>query len=349
MYNSSLKILRLLPPELSHTITINFLKYFKVRQKNIEDPILAQHLMGLDFTNPIGLAAGFDKNAEVMHSMFSFGFGFLEVGTITPQPQSGNSKPRVFRLSEDKAIINSLGFNNKGIKKVKKNLIKHQKSYLNNKIVGVNIGKNKNSIEAIDDYLIGLEELGDLASYITINISSPNTEGLRDFHDQNSLEKLLTGINKIKREKNILKPIVVKLSPDINDTEISKIIELIMKYKIDGVIVSNTTDSNRENLSDTQKNEKGGLSGQPLKNLSTELIKKFYKDTKGKFQIIGVGGVDSGLSAFEKICAGASAVQLYTGMVYKGPGVVREMKKELISILKKENLKNISEAVGINT
>ena len=151
MYNSSLKILRLLPPELSHTITINFLKYFKVRQKNIEDSILSQHLMGLDFPNPIGLAAGFDKNAEVMHSMFSFGFGFLEVGTITPEPQSGNSKPRVFRLSEDKAIINSLGFNNKGIKKVKKNLMKYQKSYLNNKIVGVNIGKNKNSSEAIDD------------------------------------------------------------------------------------------------------------------------------------------------------------------------------------------------------
>ena len=145
MYNSSLKILRLFPPELSHSITINLLKYFKVRQKNIEDPILAQHLIGLDFPNPIGLAAGFDKNAEVMHSMFSFGFGFLEVGTITPQPQSGNSKPRVFRLKEDKAIINSLGFNNKGIKKVKKNLIKYQKTYLNNKIVGVNIGKNKNS------------------------------------------------------------------------------------------------------------------------------------------------------------------------------------------------------------
>ena len=182
MYKSSLKILRLLPPELSHTITINFLKYFKLRQKNIENSILAQHLMGLDFPNPIGLAAGFDKNAEVMHSMFSFGFGFLEVGTITPEPQIGNSKPRVFRLSEDKAIINSLGFNNKGIKKVKKNLIKHQKSYLNNKIVGVNIGKNKNTSEAIDDYLIGLEELGDLASYITINISSPNTEGLRNIY-----------------------------------------------------------------------------------------------------------------------------------------------------------------------
>ena len=204
MYNSSLKILRLLPPELSHTITINFLKYFKVRQKNIEDSILAQHLMGLDFPNPIGLAAGFDKNAEVMHSMFSFGFGFLEVGTITPQPQSGNTKPRVFRLSEDKAIINSLGFNNKGIQKVKKNLIKHQKSYLNNKIVGVNIGKNKNSSEAIDDYLIGLEELGDLASYITINISSPNTEGLRDLQLRGKIEKLIKKIiDKRDEIKNI--------------------------------------------------------------------------------------------------------------------------------------------------
>ena len=204
MYNSSLKILRLLPPELSHTITINFLKYFKVRQKTIEDSILSQHLMGLDFPNPIGLAAGFDKNAEVMHSMFSFGFGFLEVGTITPQPQSGNSKPRVFRLSEDKAIINSLGFNNKGIKKIKKNLIKHQKSYLNNKIVGVNIGKNKNSSEAIDDYLKCLEELGDLASYITINISSPNTEGLRDLQLRGNIEKLIKKIiDKRDEIKNI--------------------------------------------------------------------------------------------------------------------------------------------------
>ena len=225
MYNSSLKILRLLSPELSHTITINFLKYFKVRQKNIEDPILAQHLMGLDFRNPIGLAAGFDKNAEVMHSMFSFGFGFLEVGTITPQPQSGNSKPRVFRLSEDKAIINSLGFNNKGIKKAKKNLMKYQKSYLNNKIVGVNIGKNKNSSEAIDDYLIGLEELGDLASYITINISSPNTEGLRDLQLRGKIEKLIKKIiDKRDEIKNInTKPILIKISPDLNEDQLRDI------------------------------------------------------------------------------------------------------------------------------
>ena len=162
------------------------------------------------------------------------------------------------------------------------------------------------------------------------------------------LEKLLTGINKIKKEKNISKPIVVKISPDIKDSEMSKIVEIILKYKINGIIVSNTTDRNRENLSDIQKNEKGGLSGQPIKDLSTNLIKKFYKNTKGKIQIIGVGGVDSGQAAFDKICAGANAVQLYTGMVYKGPGLVKEMKKELISILKKENFRNISEAVGIN-
>ena len=171
---------------------------------------------------------------------------------------------------------------------------------------------------------------------------------IRDFHDDRELSKLLSGINKIKKENNISKPIVIKLSPDIKDSEINKIIELIIKYKIDGVIVSNTTDRNRENLSDTHKDEKGGLSGQPLKNLSTVLIKKIYRETKGEIQIIGVGGVDSGQSAFEKICAGANAVQLYTGMVYKGPGVVKVMKRELISILKKENIKNISEAVGIN-
>ena len=265
MYNSSLKILRLLPPELSHTITINFLKYFKVRQKNIEDPILAQHLMGLDFPNPIGLAAGFDKNAEVMHSMFSFGFGFLEVGTITPQPQSGNSKPRVFRLSEDKAIINSLGFNNKGIKKVKKNLIKHQKSYLNNKIVGVNIGKNKNSSEAIDDYLIGLEELGDLASYITINISSPNTEGLRDLQLRGKIEKLIKKIiDKRDEIKNInTKPILIKISPDLNEDQLRDIALISLANNIDGLILTNSTIKRESNLISLNKGKKGGLSGKP--------------------------------------------------------------------------------------
>ena len=328
MYNSSLKILRLLPPELSHTITINFLKYFKVRQKNIEDSILSQHLIGLDFPNPIGLAAGFDKNAEVMHSMFSFGFGFLEVGTITPQPQSGNSKPRVFRLSEDKAIINSLGFNNKGIKKVKKNLIKHQKSYLNNKIVGVNIGKNKNSSEAIDDYLIGLEELGDLASYITINISSPNTEGLRDLQLRGNIEKL------------------IKISPDLNEDQLRDIALISLANNIDGLILTNSTIKRETNLISMNKEKKGGLSGRPLYDNSNIILKKMYELTNGQIPLIGVGGISSGRDCYEKIKSGASLVQLYTALVYSGPNLINSMKSDLIDLIKTDGYKNLTQVIG---
>ena len=348
MYNSSLKILRLLPPELSHTITINFLKYFKVRQKNIEDPILAQHLMGLDFTNPIGLAAGFDKNAEVMHSMFSFGFGFLEVGTITPQPQSGNSKPRVFRLSEDKAIINSLGFNNKGIKKVKKNLIKHKKSYLNNKIVGVNIGKNKNSSEAIDDYLIALEQLGDFASYITINISSPNTVGLRDLQLRGKIEKLIKKIIKKRDEiKNInTKPILIKISPDLNEDQLRDIALISLANSIDGLILTNSTIKRESNLISVNKGKKGGLSGKPLYDNSNIILKKMYDLTNGQIPLIGVGGISSGKDCYEKIKCGASLVQLYTALVYSGPNLINRMKSDLIDLIKTDGYKNVSEVIG---
>ena len=212
----------------------------------------------------------------------------------------------------------------------------------------INIGPNKDTLNKEEDFYKCLKKISPFGGYVTINISSPNTEGLRDFHDQKELEKLLKGITKIKKDNNIVKPLVVKLSPDINDDEISKIIELIIKYKISGIILSNTTETREASLKDNRKNEKGGLSGQPLRDMSTKLIKKFYNETKGKVQIIGVGGVDSGQAAFEKISSGAKAVQLYTGMVYKGPGVVKDIKKELISILKKENLKNIGDAVGIN-
>ena len=336
-----------LDPEIAHELAINSLK-FNVLPKNIfqveNEELLETNLFNEKLPNPIGLAAGFDKSAEVYNSLFKLGYGFVEVGTVTPRRQLGNPRPRIFRLEKDQALINRLGFNNHGSEIVSKRISKN----LPNGFLGINIGPNKETKKKEEDYYLCLSRLALYAGYLTINISSPNTEGLRDFHDQHELEKLLTGINKIRKEKNISKPVALKLSPDINNSEISKIIELIIKYSIDGIIVSNTTDSNRENLTDFQKNEKGGLSGQPLRNLSTDLIRKFFKDTKGKIQIIGVGGVDSGQSAFEKISAGANAVQLYTGMVYKGPGVVRDMKKELISIIKKENFKNISEAVGIN-
>lgn len=336
-----------LDPEIAHDLAIKSLK-FNVLPKSIfnvqGEEQLETNLLNERIPNPIGLAAGFDKSAEVYNSLFKLGYGFVEVGTITPKRQLGNSKPRVFRLEKDRALINRLGFNNHGSEIVFKRISDN----LPSGFLGINIGPNKDTKNKDEDYFICLSRLSSFAGYITINISSPNTEGLRNFHEQKALEKLLLGVNKIKKDKNIVKPLVVKISPDIKENEISSIIELILKHKIEGIIVSNTTDSHREKLSDIQKNEKGGLSGQPLKDLSTKLIKKFYRETKGKIQIIGVGGVDSGHAAFEKICAGADAVQLYTGMVYKGPGVVKEMKKELITILKKEKLKNISEAVGIN-
>ena len=336
-----------LDPEIAHDLAIKSLK-FNVLPKSIfnvqGEEKLETNLLNERIPNPIGLAAGFDKSAEVYNSLFKLGYGFVEVGTITPKRQLGNSKPRVFRLEKDRALINRLGFNNHGSEIVSKRISDN----LPSGFLGINIGPNKDTKNKDEDYFICLSRLSSFAGYITINISSPNTEGLRNFHEYKALEKLLLGVNKIKKDKNIVKPLVVKISPDIKDNEISSIIELILKHKIEGIIVSNTTDSHREKLSDIQKNEKGGLSGQPLKDLSTKLIKKFYRETKGKIQIIGVGGVDSGHAAFEKICAGADAVQLYTGMVYKGPGVVKEMKKELIAILKKEKLKNISEAVGIN-
>tara|TARA_B100002019_G_C21243971_1_gene587236 strand:- start:88 stop:1134 length:1047 start_codon:yes stop_codon:yes gene_type:complete len=337
-----------LDPEEAHDLAIKSLK-FNILPKSIfqveNEELLETKLLNEIIPNPIGLAAGFDKSAEVYNSLFKLGYGFVEVGTVTPKRQLGNPKPRVFRLEKDQALINRLGFNNHGSEIVLKRISENQP----NGLLGINVGPNKETKNKEDDYYLCLSKLFLNAGYLTINISSPNTEGLREFHNQQDLEKLLRGIQIIKKEKKISKPLVVKLSPDINDNEISSIIELILKYKIEGIIVSNTTDKNREKLSDSKKNEKGGLSGRPLKDLSTGLIKKFFKETKGKVQIIGVGGVDSGQTAFEKISAGANAVQLYTGMVYKGPGVVKEMKKDLISILKKENLKNISEAIGINT
>ena len=336
-----------LDPEAAHDLAIKSLKANILPKSffNVEgEELLETDLFNLKLPNPIGLAAGFDKSAEVYNSLFKFGFGFIEVGTVTPKRQLGNPKPRIFRLEKDQALINRLGFNNHGSEVISKRISNNRPDG----ILGINIGPNKDTKNKEDDYFTCLTKLAIYSNYITINISSPNTEGLRNFHDQSEMEKLLVGLNKIKKDKKLDQPIAIKLSPDIDDGDVSGIVELIKRYSIQGIIISNTTDSNRDNLSDVKKNEVGGLSGQPLKDISTNLIKKFYKDTKGKIKIIGVGGVDSGQSAFEKITAGADAVQLYTGMVYKGPGIVKDIKKELISILKKENFENISQAIGIN-
>ncbi len=336
-----------LEPEVAHDLAINSLK-INILPKSLfkvdHEEVLETNLFNRSIPNPIGLAAGFDKSAEVYNSLFKFGYGFIEVGTVTPKRQLGNSKPRIFRLEKDKALINRLGFNNHGSEIISNRLSEN----IPEGFLGINIGPNKDTKNKAEDYYICLSKLAPHSGYITVNISSPNTEGLRDFHNQDEMEKLLTGLNKIKKDKKINQPIVLKLSPDISESEVSPIIELIKKHKVNGIIISNTTDQNREKLVDLKKFEKGGLSGKPLRDISTKLIKKFYKETRGKIQIIGVGGVDSGESAFEKIAAGADAVQLYTGMVYKGPGVVKNIKTDLISILKKHNFKNIKSAVGIN-
>ena len=337
-----------LDPESAHDLAIKSLKYNFIPQSFFDvknEEMLSTSLFRKKLKNPIGLAAGFDKSAEVYNSLFRLGFGFIEIGTVTPIKQLGNPKPRIFRLEKDRALINRLGFNNDGMDMVSRRLT----NKLPDEFLGVNIGPNKDTKNKILDFLKCLNQLYKFASYITINISSPNTEGLRDFHEDHLLTELLTQINNVKKKQNITTPIVLKLSPDINNQEISNVNELILKFRIDGVILANTTNQNRNNLKDVNKNQSGGLSGVPIQNLSTKFIKNFYTSNKKKTPIIGVGGVDSGQSAFEKIVAGASAIQLYTGMVYKGPGIVREIKSELIEILKKEKIKNISDAIGVNS
>ena len=336
-----------LDPETTHDLAIKSLKFNYLPRKMFEvedEQILNIELLGKNFPNPIGLAAGFDKSGEVYNSLLKFGFGFVEIGTVTPLKQFGNPKPRIFRLEDDSALINRLGFNNDGIEIIK-NRIKSEKK---KGVVGINIGPNKNTKDQKNDFCIGLKNFFDIADYITVNISSPNTEGLRDFHDQEKLEDLLLALNKIKSENKINIPLLLKISPDIKDNHISEIADTAIKNDISGIILTNTTNSNKDKLISDFKKEEGGLSGEPLQQISTNMIKKFYKQLNGKIPIIGVGGVNSGKSAYEKIIAGASLLQLYTGLVYKGPSIVKNIKKELIQILKVEGLNNIKDAIGKN-
>jgi len=333
-----------LDPETAHDLAIKSLKFNLLPSKVFEvedEQMLNIKLLGKNFPNPIGLAAGFDKSAEAYNPLLKLGFGFVEVGTVTPLKQFGNSKPRIFRLEDDRALINRLGFNNDGMEIIKNRINSNRKKG----ILGINIGPNKNTKDQKNDFCLGLKNFFDIADYITINISSPNTEGLRDFHDQEKLKDLLLSLNKKKKENKTDIPLLLKVSPDIKDNHISEIIDVATKSDISAIIITNTTDGNRDNLKSEIK-EQGGLSGEPLQQISTNMIKKFYKKLNGKIPIIGVGGVNSGKSAYEKIVAGASLLQLYTGFVYRGPSAAKDIKKELIQILKSEGIKNIENAVG---
>ncbi|MDC3341552.1 quinone-dependent dihydroorotate dehydrogenase [Candidatus Pelagibacter sp.] len=335
-------------PEKAHTLAIKSLKFNlipNVFDENKNDSIFQTKIFNKVLDNPIGMAAGFDKNAEVYNALFKLGFGFVEVGTITPLKQYGNPKPRVFRLVEDEALINRLGFNNHGAEIVKDRIKRNKKLGL----LGINIGPNKDTSDRLNDYLIGLKTFHEEADYITINISSPNTENLRNFHEGGKLQDLLKSVITEKKNLNSNIPIAVKVSPDISEDQVNKITEILLENEINVVIVSNTSDATRDKLSNIQRHQKGGLSGKPIEEKSNILINKFYKLLKGKIKIIGVGGVDSGQAAYDKFMAGADFVQLYTGMVFKGPNIAGIIKKDLKELLIRDGVKNYTEIVGNKT
>tara|TARA_Y100001935_G_C17244890_1_gene477762 strand:+ start:18 stop:1058 length:1041 start_codon:yes stop_codon:yes gene_type:complete len=344
MFSNLRSLIFKLDPETAHNLAIKSLRFNFVPNvlEDRNNPLFKTTLFNKDLENPIGMAAGFDKNAEVYNSLFKLGFGFVEVGTITPLKQYGNPKPRVFRLVEDRALINRLGFNNLG----SKNVLERIKSNKQKGLLGINIGPNKDSKNRLEDYLECFKIFYNVADYITINISSPNTEDLRSFHDQTKLNELLEIVSKEKKNLGTNIPIAVKVSPDIDDKEIKKITEVLLSNEIDAVIISNTSDSTRDALNNIQKHQKGGLSGKPIEEKSTKLINKFYKVLNGRIKIIGCGGIDSGKSAYKKFLAGANYVQLYTGMVFRGPNIVNIIKKELKELLIADGVKNFTDIIG---
>jgi dihydroorotate dehydrogenase len=336
MYKIIRSILFLFDPESIHNlvcgiIKISFIKYILDFLYRYDHEDLETELLGLKFKNPIGLAAGFDKNAQLTDVMSALGFGFTEVGTVTPIPQDGNEKPRLFRLVDDRALINRLGFNNDGVKEVKKNLLMGRKKI----IIGGNIGKNRNTPndEAWKDYETCFEELYDVVDYFVVNVSSPNTPDLRKLQEKKPLENLLRHIQVLNNQKPKRKPILLKIAPDLNNEQLDQIIEIVLDVGIDGIVATNTTIT-RDNLNSHEQLVKnigeGGLSGKPLNQRSTQIIRYIKKKSKGSIPIIGVGGIDSPAEALEKLKAGASLLQLYTGFIYEGPVLIRNIKKYLL-------------------
>jgi len=331
-------------PETAHSLAINALKFGNIASIKInKSPRIETSIFNEKIHSPIGVAAGFDKNAEVYNSLFNLGFGFVEVGTVTPKPQFGNPRPRVFRLEEDEALINRLGFNNQGCEEISLRIKKNKPKGL----LGINIGPNKDSSDRIKDYTTCLKKFINLASYITINISSPNTENLRDFHKTSELNNLIKAILEEKNNSNSSTPIAVKISPDLSSNQVEKISQILIDNKIETIIISNSTDRNREGLTNMNRFEKGGLSGKPIEKISNRIINEFYNLVGKQIKIIGVGGVDSAKSAYEKILSGATLVQLYTGMVYRGPRIAAQINNGLIKILEQEGINNINDVVGL--
>ena len=347
-YDAAGPLLRLLPPETAHRLAVRALAWgLAPLPKRRDFALLKTRLWGRDFASPIGLAAGFDKDAEVIDGLLALGFDFVEAGTVTPLPQKGNPKPRLFRLTEDRALINRLGFNSGGLDAFAARLAGRRRRGW----VGVNIGVNKDSADPIADYVAGLEALHDRAAYIAVNVSSPNTPGLREFQMRDALATLVRTLMetraKLTPEDRRPLPLLIKIAPDLDESAIADIAVVALELGLDGMIISNTTIA-RGGLESPQKDEAGGLSGAPLFARSTSLLAAMFRVTEGRVPLIGVGGVASGADAYAKIRAGASLVQLYTALIYHGPGLVDSIKADLAARLKADGFTHIADAVGVD-
>ncbi|XP_007526705.1 dihydroorotate dehydrogenase (quinone), mitochondrial isoform X1 [Erinaceus europaeus] len=344
---------RLLDPESAHRLAVRCISLGLLPQTTFQDSdMLEVRILGHKFRNPVGIAAGFDKHGEAVDGLYKMGFGFVEIGSVTPKPQDGNPKPRVFRLPEDQAVINRYGFNSHGLSVVEQRLRARQQKQARltegGLPLGINLGKNKTSEDAASDYAEGVRVLGHLADYLVVNVSSPNTAGLRSLQGKCELRRLLT---KVLQERDALKgtrkpAVLVKIAPDLTTQDKKDIASVVRELGIDGLIVTNTTVSRPTSLQGVLRSETGGLSGKPLRDLSTETIREMYALTKGRIPIIGVGGISSGKDALEKIRAGASLVQLYTALTYQGPPVVGRVKRELEDLLKEQGFTRVTDAIG---
>lgn len=348
LYNLFRSLVFLLPAEKAHYFTVNLLKlslkvpFSKLLFKKLfclESPLLQRTVFGIDFPNPIGLAAGFDKNATCFNEMEYCGFGFVEIGTVTPLAQDGNDKPRLFRLKKDKAIINRMGFNNNGMAEAVENL--KRKSPGSNLIIGGNIGKNKitSNENAIDDYIVSFKALFDYVDYFVVNVSSPNTPDLRALQEKEPLKKILAALQLVNESYPTKKPLLLKIAPDLSNEQLDDIVEIMLELKMDGIVATNTTIQRSGLLADDLQVEKigaGGLSGKPLSQRSTEVIRYIHQKSKGAFPIMGVGGIDSVEDALEKLDAGATLLQIYTGFIYEGPMLNKRINKAILTRLNNE-------------
>ncbi len=338
-------LLHALDAETAHRMTIKGLKTgLYPACPGVSDARLAVTLWGKTFSNPVGLAAGFDKNAEVIAPMQKMGFGFVEVGTVTPKPQQGNPRPRVFRAGEHNAVINRMGFPNEGLNEFRRNVARYRAGHSG--MVGLNIGMNKDQSEPAKDYTLLISALGEFADYLTVNISSPNTPGLRNLQEPEFLKPLLRELIATRDTLDNKPPLLVKLAPDLSEAQQEVIAAVLIEVGIDGVILGNTTLDRPDYLPAEFREQKGGLSGAPLTQKSTGVIRNFYTLTKGQLPIIGVGGISSAQDAYDKIRAGASLVQLYSALVYQGPGLVNEIKRGLSDLLTRDRFTTIAEATG---